>query len=51
MHVLYFVLYLLAVISFVIAAFHVVADRRVNFLALGLVFAVLVPLIQQVRLL
>lgn len=50
MHVLYFVLLLVAVILFVAAALQVHASK-LNLMALGLAFAFAVPLIQHARLL
>jgi hypothetical protein len=50
MHVLYFILLLLAVVAFVAAAFQVAATK-VNLIALGLALAFAVPLIQHARLL
>lgn len=50
MHVLYFVLYLLALVCFIASAFQVSA-RKVNLLAFGLAFFVAVPMLQQLRLL
>lgn len=50
MHVLYFILFLLAVVAFVAAAFEVVV-ARLNLVALGLALATAVFLIQQARLL
>lgn len=47
MHVLYLVLLLLAGVSFGLAAGRVAS--RLDFLALGLLFWVLVPLLQQVQ--
>jgi len=50
MHLLYFILFLLAVAAFVVAAFGLVASK-VNLVALGLALTVAVFAIQQARLL
>ena len=49
MTVLYFILLLLAAICFVVAAADRTVHPRVNLIALGLFFWVLVPLIQTVK--
>lgn len=49
MTVLYFILTLLAVVCFIATAFGVVAVRRINLLALGLFFWVLVDFIQLLQ--
>lgn len=48
MTALYFVLLLLALVCFVVAAFNVVS-ARVNLVALGLAFWVAVPFIQMLQ--
>lgn len=48
MHLLYFVLFLLAVLCFVTSAFRLVA-AKVDLVALGLAFAFAVFLIQQLK--
>ncbi len=50
MHVLYFVLFLLAVVCFVAAAFQVYSSK-LNLMALGLALATAVFVVQQARLL
>jgi len=47
---LYLILYILSFISFVLAAFGAVASSKVNLIALGLSFWVLVFVIQGVQL-
>lgn len=48
MNTLYFILLLLGAVSFALAAFSVVF-RKINLMALGLLFWVLVPLIQTLK--
>lgn len=48
MHVVYFVLFLLAVVCFVVAAFELYVSK-INLVALGLALATAVFMIQQVR--
>ena len=50
MNTLYLILLLLGAVCFAIAAFDV-AVRRVNLLALGLLFWIAVPLIQTIKVL
>lgn len=51
MNAFYFILLLLAAVCFALSAFNVVVARRVSFLSLGLLFWVLVPLIQTLKVL
>lgn len=46
---IYLILFLVAVVCFVLDAFRVVVNPRVNLTALGLAFATTVFLIQQIR--
>jgi hypothetical protein len=49
MNVLYLILYIIAAVCFVLAAFTVAAHPRINLIALGLLSWVLVPLIMTAK--
>ena len=49
MHTLYVILYVAAALCFLLGTFPAAVSTRINLVALGLLFAVLVPLIQTAR--
>jgi hypothetical protein len=49
MHAIYLILLIVALVCFLLAAVGVVVHRRLNLIALGLAFWILVPLVQLAR--